>query len=241
MYFSPLRPFLGCLTAVLALASSTHAELELATTAVRPAGSTSGDGSCPATAVDPSGAAYGAARVPAASPPDVPAPAEEQAHGSWWFSLRSGAGHLEPDDARGLDAEAGWLLAFSGGYVAGAHWLLGLELGGIGFESGNVWDPSEGRALGNAFLVAEYHPALETGWFGQAAGGWTRYDDNDPQGAIHEGDGWAVRVGPGYEWQLAGRNHLSVLVTYEHGSIAADGGGDWSYDSIAASLGWSWR
>jgi hypothetical protein len=165
---------------------------------------------------------------------------EDPARGSWWLSLRTGAGHLEPEDAPGLDAETGWLLAFSGGLVAGDHWLLGVEVGGIGFEAGNVWDPSEGRAISEAFLVAQYHPTLAGGWFLQAAGGWSSYTDNDPQGGIREGDGWGARLGSGYEWRLGQHDHLSVLVTYEHGSIAAEGG-DWSYDSIGASLGWSWR
>ena len=170
----------------------------------------------------------------------TPGPMPEGGNGSWWLGVDMGLARVETDGVPGSDTEDGWVLSFAGGGVAGEHWLLGAEVGGVGFESGDLWDPSEGRSLGDAFLVAEYHPSLAGGWFLQTAGGWTSYTDNGPGGGALEGDGWGLRLGPGYEWEVGPHNHLHLLATYGYGSIEADAG-RWSYDALALSLGWSFR
>ena len=78
--------------------------------------------------------------------------------------------------------------------MLGDCWLLGLELGGIGLEPGDLWDPDEGRALSDTFLITEYHPSLDGGWYLHVGAGVLNYNDYTSSNPL-DGSGWGARVG----------------------------------------------
>ena len=166
-------------------------------------------------------------------------PQQAREPGNWWIAIDAGYGRVDADGGPGDRVDEGWVLAFRGGPRFGRHWLAGLELGGIGFQGYDLWDPSEGRSPSDLFLVTEYHASFDGGWFLHAGGGWISYTDNADAGADFEGEGLGARLGAGYEWRPAPGWAVFTLLAWEFGRIDAIEGDDWSYDALRVSLGWS--
>lgn len=175
---------------------------------------------------------------PAAALGDDPVPG---ARGPWWFGLDAGFARVDTDRGPRPNAEDGWTLAFRGGVLVSEEWRVGLELGGIAFEAGDLWDPSKGRALSDVLLLGEYHLSPDGGWFLHGGVGWVSYRDNSAPALSREGDGWGARLGVGHDWRLGSRSSLSLMAAWDQGTIQADAGGDWDYDALRLSIGWSYR
>ena len=125
-------------------------------------------------------------------------------------------------------------MAFSGGLVLDEHWLVGLELAGLGLQAGDYWDPTEGRALSDTFFITEYHPSLEGGWYLHAGAGLLKYWNNAIGAGQHEGSGPGMRLGVGYEWPAGERWHWGILAPWTTGTIEAVD--NWRADAIALSV-----
>ena len=163
----------------------------------------------------------------------------ETTFGGWWVGVDAGYAVIDADDGPGGSSDGGWVLAFRGGRVLAERWRLGLELGGVTFEPGDLWDPEEGRALSDVLLQVDYRVSPDHSWFLHGAAGWIGYHDNSRAGEAFEGSGWGGRIGIGYGWRLEARGSVALLACWEAGSIDADSGDDWSYDAPRLTVGWS--
>ena len=168
-----------------------------------------------------------------------------ESHSRWWGDVALGVASLHTDAApSGGDSRTGWVFDVAGGMRIGSHWLVGLELGGIGIEAYNLYDDTQGQSLGHVFAMAQYHAAMSTGWFAHIGAGWSSYTDNGFDGYLRQGDGWGAELGFGYEWRVAQWSLVTVLARYEMGHISLDNSGfgnDYDYRAPKLSVSWSFR
>jgi hypothetical protein len=114
----------------------------------------------------------------------------------------------------------GWELAFAGGLVVTPRWRLGLELGGLGLEASDVWDPSRGESLSQAMVVTDYFFARDEGIFVHAGAGWTHYVNNDAELLDWEGGGWGGEVGVGYALRAGRHWFVSPVLKVTAGAVS---------------------
>jgi hypothetical protein len=156
----------------------------------------------------------------------------------WWGSLGAGAARLSGSEAPLDDERSGWRLEFFGGVKATPAFWLGLKLGGVSLEAGNLNDPSEGEAVSEVFALAEYHPGGRHGFFAGVGAGWSSYANGDAAWFDREGDGWGAEISAGYLWPVARRWGVASVLSYSAGRIAARSEAlpDLDYDALALSV-----
>lgn len=162
--------------------------------------------------------------------PAVPARAADDPPGRLWLDFGLGYGNMNssstivPAGGGGL-----WLDAQIGGRIT-SQWLAGLDLGGLGMQasSGN-YDPNNyyssiyGQTLTNVFLVTQFEPKKDHGWFFGTGVGEVIYsnkslDDYFGYSKTYSGLGGLARVG--YDWSFSNRSHFETVINYEMGSVS---------------------
>ena len=139
----------------------------------------------------------------------------------WWGGFGIGLGTLND--------ETGAWVELQGGVRINQHWLVGLELSGVGVEiSQSNYDPNEwyssvfGQGVTNEFLLVQYAPWPDRGWWFAAAGGGLRYDNAAARRISYEdtngtGTGFLVRVS--HDWKFSGYGRFGIDLSYERGAI----------------------
>ena len=152
--------------------------------------------------------------------------------GGFWGGVELGAGNIRRS-AYAAHTDTTIYMAFKGGYAVSERLLLGVELGGYTLEAGDLWDPSKGEGLSQAFLIAQYYlgPTRE-GWYVKGGGGYVSYWNNNPGGL--EDNGWGALLGLGYDWRTEGFGNFGPLLSFDYGKA-----GDIDYKAVALALSWS--
>lgn len=131
------------------------------------------------------------------------------------------------------DTDSTFYLIFHGSYSLSERLWLSAELGGLLLESGDLWNPSKGAGISQAFIVAQYYLLpMRSGWYMKGGGGVVNYWDNRPDGL--EDNGWGGMVALGYDWHTIKLGTLGPQIVY--GSGQAD---DLGHKALAAALSWS--
>jgi hypothetical protein len=155
--------------------------------------------------------------------------AESSAPPRWWGGFGLGYGYLRSDAPPAPAGSGGvWLEVQFGVRVAPA-WLAGVELGGLGMQaSGHNYDPYSsdqsiyGQGITNEFLIVQFAPAIDRGWFATAGVGGLLYHNHALESAtLHErsGNGFAGLIRFGYDWKPGRRMHVGVDLSYERGDV----------------------
>lgn len=165
----------------------------------------------------------------AAVAPAAPTRAEEPP-GRLWLDFGLGYGYMNANAANVPAGDGGlWLDAQIGGRIT-SQWLAGVDLGGLGMQaSGSNYDPNHdyqsiyGQTLTNVFLVTQFEPKSDHGWFFGAGVGEVIYgnkalDDYFGFTKTYTGLGGLARVG--YDWPISYRSHFETVFNYEMGSTS---------------------
>jgi hypothetical protein len=147
-----------------------------------------------------------------------------------WLDFGLGYGNMNsrstivPTGGGGL-----WLDAQIGGRIT-RQWLAGIDVGGLGMQasSGN-YDPNNdyqsiyGQTLTNVFVVTQFEPKTDHGWFFGAGAGEVIYGNKALDNYLgytktYSGFGGLARVG--FDWPLSNRLHFETVFNYEMGSAS---------------------
>jgi hypothetical protein len=183
----------------------------------------------------------------------APASASDVPSNRLWLDFGLGYGNMS---ARSTTIPAGggglWLDAQIGGRFT-SQWLAGLDLGGIGMQADSSnYDPNNnyqsvyGQTVTNVFLVTQFEPKADHGWFFGAGGGEVIYgnkavDDYLGYTKTYTGLGGLVRVG--YDWPFGYRAHFETVLNYEFGSasLGAPIGGNLNFSIASISFHVAYR
>jgi len=180
-----------------------------------------------------------------------PAHAADETLGKWWFDFGLGYGDLSTNSPISHGGSGLWVDAQVGGRI-NSHWLAGIDIGGIGLHANenncghsddyydyycSVYD----ETVTNIFLVVQYEPKSDHGWFFGAGAGGVIYDNkqlDDISGSSHSGEGFGGLVRVGYDWQFRPRNHIEALLSFETAdtTVQAPFSGKFNFSVIAASV-----
>jgi hypothetical protein len=166
----------------------------------------------------------------------------------WWAGLGMGYGYLRADSGPAPAGTGGvWLEAQVGLRVAPA-WLTGIELGGLGTQiSSSHYDPQGsdpsvyGQSITNEFLLVQYAPGVDRGWFVTTGVGGLLYHNHALESATlnaRSGNGIAGLLRVGYDWKTGRRLHIGVDLNYERGDIRLNAplSGNFAVSMIATDL-----
>ncbi len=112
-------------------------------------------------------------------------------------------------------------LALRGGIALDSRLHLGVEFGGWTIESGDLWNPEKGEAIGTRFLILRYRPIEDSAWFLRGGGGRIEYWNNRVGERGASGSGRII--GLGYEIPAAspgtggGRFYYTPSIDYSWG------------------------
>ncbi|HUK03333.1 MAG TPA: hypothetical protein VLW26_13755 [Steroidobacteraceae bacterium] len=167
--------------------------------------------------------------------------------GRWWAGIGLGYGQVLSSNGPARGDPNGVWLEMQLGMRVGRHLLTGFELGGLGWQvSGANYQPENhstsiyGQGITNQFLVVQYAPQLESGWFLGAAGGWVLYDNRGLEalsGNTRSGNGEAGLLRMGYDWRISRRGHFILDLNYEQGDIRLNAPFHGRFDTSLLSLG----
>jgi hypothetical protein len=178
----------------------------------------------------------------------LPTRAAEDSPARFWGDLGVGYGNMQTHDSPVSSGGGGlWVDVQLGGRI-NRQWLAGLDLGGLGLHAGTrnndpnstyptVW----GETISNAFLVFQYEPKADHGWFLGGGAGEVLYNNKaleDLTGNAHSGNGPGGIARVGYDWPYARRGHFEAVLSYELGNIALNAPftGNVHYSVVAASF-----
>jgi hypothetical protein len=150
--------------------------------------------------------------------------------GRLWLDFGLGYGNMSANTTAVPAGGGGlWLDAQIGGRIT-SQWTAGVDLGGLGMQasSGN-YDPYHnyqsiyGQTLTNVFVVTQFEPKADHGWFFGAGVGEIIYgnktlDDYFGFTKTYTGPGGLARVG--YDWPFGSRGHFETVFNYEMGSAS---------------------
>jgi hypothetical protein len=174
----------------------------------------------------------------------APSRAQEPSLGRLWADFGLGYGSMQssstPVTGGGL-----WLDAQIGGRI-NSEWLAGLNIGGLGMQpaSGNYNADNQdiyGQGITNVFLVLQYEPKSNHGWFVGGGAGEVIYANKtlaDATGNTRSGSGHGAIARIGYDWHSSNRGHIESTLGYERGNVGlyAPVGGNFRFSIIAASI-----
>jgi hypothetical protein len=163
-------------------------------------------------------------------PAAVPARAADDPPARLWLDFGLGYGNMNSSSAIVPAGGGGlWLDAQIGGRIS-RQWLLGLDIGGLGMQvsSGN-YDPNNnyqsvyGQTLTNAFVVTQFEPKGDHGWFFGAGVGEVIYGNKSLDNYFgytktYTGLGGLARIG--YDWSFSRHSHFETVFNYEMGSAS---------------------
>jgi hypothetical protein len=174
--------------------------------------------------------------------------AAEQGLGRFWGDIGLGYGHMSaPANSAATGGSGLWVDLQIGGRI-NDHWLAGLNISGLGMHaSSDNYDPNNyysgvwGESISNAFLVVQYEPGADHGWFFGAGAGETLYNNKtleDLTGNSHSGNGPGGMARIGYDWPLANRTHFETVLSYEGGTTGLNSpfSGNFRYSIIAVGF-----
>jgi hypothetical protein len=127
------------------------------------------------------------------------------------------------------------------------RWLAGVNIGGLGlhasrsnYDEYNYYSSVYGETVTNVFLVVQYEPNSEHGWFLGAGVGEVLYGNKaleDLSGRTRSGTGHGGMARVGYDWPTTRRVHVEAALSCELGTVGADTPiGNFKYSIIAASF-----
>jgi hypothetical protein len=174
----------------------------------------------------------------------APSRAQEQSLGRLWADFGLGYGNMHsgsiPDTGGGL-----WLDAQIGARI-NSQWLAGLNIGGLGMQpaAGNYNSDNPdiyGQGITNVFLVFQFEPKSDHGWFVGGGAGEVIYANKrlaDETGNTRSGSGHGAIARIGYDWRSSNRGHVETTLGYEVGNVGlyAPVGGNLRFSIIAASI-----
>jgi hypothetical protein len=168
--------------------------------------------------------------------------------GRWWGDFGLGYGNLNTSAGAGATGGGGvWLDAQLGARI-NDRWLAGLDVGGLGvhasqsnYDPNNSYSSIYGETITNVFLVVQYEPNSDHGWFLGAGAGEVLYGNKtleDQFGGSRSGSGHGGLARVGYDWATAGRVHLEAALSCELGTVGAYApvGGNFNYSIVAVSF-----
>jgi hypothetical protein len=176
----------------------------------------------------------------------IPARAEEPPLGRLWADFGLGYGNMQSSSAPVVTGNGGlWLDAQIGGRIS-SQWLAGLNIGGLGMQpaSSNYNSNNQdiyGQGITNVFLVFQYEPKSDHGWFVGGGAGEVIYANRtlvDETGNSRSGSGHGGIARIGYDWRYSNRGHVEATLGYELGNVGlyAPVGGNFRFSIIAASI-----
>jgi hypothetical protein len=147
-----------------------------------------------------------------------------------WLDFGMGFGNMNSSSAVVPTGGGGlWLDAQIGGRIS-RHWLAGIDIGGLGMQvSGRNYDPNNdyqsiyGQTLTNAFVVTQFEPQGDRGWFFGAGVGEVIYGNKSVDNYFgytktYSGLGGLARIG--YDWPFSRHSHFETVFNYEMGSAS---------------------
>jgi hypothetical protein len=188
----------------------------------------------------------------AVAAPLVAAAEEEKSPSSvFWLDTGLGIGQVSTDDSAPVDSSGG---GFSTDVQIGARlgprWVAGVGLAVTGihfdYESNDSYSSLSGQTFDNLFVVAQFEPKSDHGWWlGVAAGtaNFTNFRIRNNRGDAQTGDGSGRRARVGYDWLLRGRNHIEASLSYAWGDISLDAPftGRFDYSIVAIEAHYAFR
>lgn len=184
-----------------------------------------------------------------AAPHGASASASDPALGKIWADFGLGYGYMSVGASAPVDSDAGgvWLDAQIGGRLS-SQWLVGFDLCGVGihaassnYDPNNIYSSIYGQTVSNMFLVAQFEPQSDHGWWFGGGAGKVLYDNKgleDVSGNKRSGNGTGGIARIGYDWPLRNRTHVEASLGYEFGRISLNapftGSFDYSVVAVAA-------
>jgi len=165
----------------------------------------------------------------------LPLRAAETFHaGEGWATVELGAGQVNRSTPGFSDNSARFYLGLEGGVALTSRVLLGLELSGWLFQSGNLQDSRKGSGISQAFAVARIYPRATSTFHLQVGAGSVRGWDNAAGGASHSGTGW--ELGIGYDAMVSAHAAITPFLRYNRGTA-----GSLSLSTVTIGAGYTWR
>ncbi|HEY2679414.1 MAG TPA: hypothetical protein VGI65_20770 [Steroidobacteraceae bacterium] len=150
--------------------------------------------------------------------------------GRLWLDFGLGYGNMSANTTTVPAGGGGlWVDAQIGARIT-SQWLAGIDIGGLGMQASSAnYDPNHdyqsiyGQTLTNVFLVTQFEPNSDHGWFFGAGVGEVIYgnkvlDDYFGYTKTYTGLGGLARVG--YDWPMSNRLHFETTFNYETGSTS---------------------
>jgi hypothetical protein len=177
----------------------------------------------------------------AAGPGQEPAP-------RFWGDFGVGFGRLNAGSAPSGDDGGGVVVDLTVGARLSEHWLVGVNLGGIGTQlSTSYYDPNDryssiyGQSVTNVFLTAQFEPAGDAGWLYGGGAGEVLYHNHALErltGTSRSGDGTGAELHVGYDWRFPEHLHVETRLGVERGRVSLNGaiGGSFAFTAVGLSV-----
>ena len=118
-----------------------------------------------------------------------------------WVGVDIGGGNVKTSIEGDNENESAHYLSFKALYRLDPHYLVGFELSGWTLESGNLWNPSKGEGISQAFVVTQFYPKVDSGLFLKAGGGYASHWNNR-SGETRRRSGLGITFGGGYDYPV---------------------------------------
>jgi hypothetical protein len=172
--------------------------------------------------------------------------AADASPGRFWADFGVGYGNMNSSSAPVAVGGGGlWVDAQIGAHIS-SRWLAGVDIGGLGMQpsSNNYQNENQdiyGQGITNVFLVIQYEPKSDHGWFVGGGAGQVLYSNktlDDFTGNTRSGSGRGAIARIGYDWRYSNRGHFETTLGYEAGNIGlyAPVGGSFRYSIVALSF-----
>jgi hypothetical protein len=135
----------------------------------------------------------------------------------FYVGLEMGAGFLRhSQNYLPVEQQTCYVLGFYGGYSP-FHWLrTGINLNGWLLEPfGDFNSPEKGISISNTSIQLQLFPIKKVNGFVNLQGGTAQYTNHHPDQYNAKGTG--LKIGIGYEYDLAKRTGLTLIVNYAWG------------------------
>lgn len=178
------------------------------------------------------------------------AAAAEAPHSRLWLEFGLGIGQLSTGSNDFSSGGTGLWVDLEAGARLNRPWSLALDVGALGmrpsrsnYGAGHYFSSVWGEAITNVFLVAQYEPQADRGWFYTAGGGPVLYHNQaiedaigDDSGRVGNGYGFTGRIG--YDWPRGDRWHVEAVLGIESGRIRMDAplSGSFRITAVTASV-----
>jgi hypothetical protein len=163
--------------------------------------------------------------------PCSPARAANEPLGRLWADLGVGYGSMRTSVSPVTGNAGGLWVDVQLGARISSRWLAGVDISGLGLHAGTANDDPNsyykttfGENISNVFLVFQYEPKSDHGWFLGAGAGEVRYNNKsleDLTGNAYSGNGPGALARVGYDWPYAKRRgHFEAVLSYQVDAIS---------------------